>query len=156
MDRPSTALNEYTDDNRRCRHCNLTGHIAPRCPLRPLPTSVRQTTITSQQPSTTNAPQRGHTSNTTRHGPSGTTTSSREIRHHHFLDQGTHQIIHIDIGGNLPVVHTTQVRDRPKRRRRKRPNKSARRARMATEQTKSQDPTPAVAKTEENDEKMIQ
>ncbi|GIK07219.1 hypothetical protein Aspvir_002876 [Aspergillus viridinutans] len=145
---PSTA-NESTvqppRDVRPCQRCpNQTGHLADRCPLRPLPTAVRNTTSVTARP-----------------GPVSTTTSAFvvSVGGNHIWHYGSRtnavaiQIPTVVI--EAPTV-AVQIRDNPKRRRRKRPNKAARRARLAAEHTNSQDTTPAAVKTEDSDDKVVQ
>jgi hypothetical protein len=130
-----------TSDVRPCQRCpNPTGHPADRCPLRPLPAAVRNST-----------------SVTTRPGPVGTITSAL------MISVGLNHISHYSSPtGTVPtvVIETptvaVQIRDKPKRRRRKRPNKAARRARLAAERTNSQDATPAAVKPEDSDDKVVQ
>ncbi|KAF7122874.1 hypothetical protein CNMCM5793_000984 [Aspergillus hiratsukae] len=75
---------------------------------------------------------------------------------------GGHHTWYFGGGGATVAIETSTVanelRDNPnhKRRRRKRPNKAARRPRLAAEQTNSQDATPPAVKTEDTDEDMIQ
>ncbi|GIC92899.1 uncharacterized protein Aud_009375 [Aspergillus udagawae] len=140
-----SAANESTlqppGDVRPCQRCpNQTCHSTDRCPLRPLPTAVRNTT-----------------SVTTRPGLVGTTKPALVI------SVGVNHISHYSSPtGTVPtvVIETptvaVQIRDKPKRRRRKRPNKAARRARLAAERINSQDATPAAMKPEDSDDKVAQ
>ncbi|RLL96982.1 hypothetical protein CFD26_106891 [Aspergillus turcosus] len=93
---------------------------------------------------------------TTQPGPGGTTTSIT------VNIVGGHHIWYYSAGGATVAIETptgaseTQENPNRKRRRRKRPSKAARRARLAAQQTNSQDPTPPAVKTEDTAEDMIE
>jgi hypothetical protein len=130
----STLITTDVPQSPRC--LNRTGHAADRCQLRPQPTAVGQTTTV-----------------TPRSGPGGTTSSGMVISVgvNHTWHYGNPATVAVQIPTvviETPTV-AVQIRNKPKRRRRKRPDKAAKRARLAADQTNSQDPTPAGVKTED-------
>ncbi|GFF48405.1 hypothetical protein IFM58399_08292 [Aspergillus lentulus] len=94
-----------------------------------------------------------------RPGAGGTTTSglviSVGVSHTwHYGSPTATVAVQIPTGVNETPTVAVQIRNKPKRRRRKRPDKAARRARLAAGRTNSLDPTPAAVKTEDTDENI--
>ncbi|GAQ08025.1 hypothetical protein ALT_5346 [Aspergillus lentulus] len=114
-----SAANESTlqqpSDVPQCSRClNQVGHSDDRCPLQPQLTAVRQTTIVNPRP-----------------GAGGTTTSglviSVGVSHTwHYGSPTATVAVQIPTGVNETPTDAVQICNKPKRRRRKRPDTAAR------------------------------
>ena len=104
-----------TTDVPQCSRClNQVGHSDDRCPLQPQLTAVRQTTIVNPRP-----------------GAGGTTTSglviSVGVSHTwHYGSPTATVAVQIPTGVNETPTDAVQICNKPKRRRRKRPDTAAR------------------------------